>query len=309
MNSPKTSLILTLAVFAVLFVAFTMGCAKNTTPQPRLHDTVTVIKNDTLLKKDTVKITDTLNICKPDSTVNLSKGLLLYLPFSNSIADSSGNGNPTQSSGGTVLTTDRNGYSNNAFGANGLGEEVLVTNNGSIQFDTAYSLSFAFMLNSYGSQTFVSFVDPLTGNGPSFNIGMGTTILNGQYLDLGLSDATSGCNNSGFYDPNKILDTTSFVPTLNVWYNAIYIYHRGTIQIYVDGTLVSTKKGSGSTANLCPASKFIVGAWWNGGKQGINGKLDNIRLYNRVLTAKEIIVLSENYLVNANRYQPAVRTH
>jgi hypothetical protein len=299
MNLKKTSL--ALAVFSVLAIAFTIGCAKNSNPKPPIHDTVTVKKTDTL--------TDTLYVTKPDSSVNLTKGLLVYLPFAGNIADSSGNGNPTQSSGGTVLTTDRNGYSNNAFGTTGNGEEVFVTNNGSIKFDTAYTLSFSFLLNSYGSQTFVSFVNPATGNGPSFNVGMGTTILGGQYLDLGLSNVTSGCDNSGASDPNKLLDTTTVIPALNTWYNAIYAYYKGTIKVYVNGALVSTKQSAGPTAQLCPSSQLIVGAWWNSDKQGIKGKLDNIRLYNRTLTAKEITTLSQSYLVVGTSVKPSVRTN
>jgi len=60
---------------------------------------------------------------------------------------------------------------------------------------------------------------------------------------------------------------------------------------------------------LCPSSQFIVGAWWNGGQQGINGKLDNIRLYNRNLTAKEIITLSQSYLVVGTSLKPGIRTN
>ena len=167
----------------------------------------------------------------------------------------------------------------------------------------------SFLLNSYGSQTFVSFVNPTTGNGPSFNVGMGTTILGGQYLDLGLSNITAGCDNSGAWDPNKILDTTTVIPALNTWYNAIYAYHKGTIRVYVNGALVSTKQSAGPTAQLCPSSQLIVGAWWNSDKQGINGKLDNVRLYNRTLTAKEITTLSQSYLVVGTSVRPGVRTN
>src|SRR5579872_3504588 len=73
------------------------------------------------------------NLQPPDTTVNLTKGLLLYLPFSGSIADSSGNNNPTQAVG-SVLTYDTHGYANNAFGGTGNGERIYVTNNGSISF-------------------------------------------------------------------------------------------------------------------------------------------------------------------------------
>jgi len=300
MNRKTPWIVAGLAIFSIA-LATGFGCIK-TSPRP-WHG-----MDSTATKTDTITIHDTICSCS-DSCVDLKKGLLVYLPFAGNIVDSSGNNNPTTAVG-SVLTTDRNGYTNNAFGTTGLGEEVLVTNNGSIKFDTAYTLSLVFMVNSYSSQTFVSFVDPATGNGPSFNIGMGTTTPGtAHYLDLGLSDTTSGCGASGANDPNKILETTSFIPQLNVWYNAIYIYHKGTINIYVNGTLIATKTGSGSKANLCPASKFIVGAWWNGDKQGIAGKLDNIRLYNRVITPKEITTLSQNYLVNANSVKPGIRTN
>src|ERR1700760_1841290 len=106
---------------STLFIA----CTKNTTPiPPPVHDTIYATK--------------------PDPTVNLTKGLLVYLPFSGNIADSSGNGNPT-SSVGSVLTYDTHGYANNAFGATGNGERVIVSNNGSIRFDTAWTLSLDFM--------------------------------------------------------------------------------------------------------------------------------------------------------------------
>ncbi|HLZ88081.1 MAG TPA: hypothetical protein VKQ52_12590, partial [Puia sp.] len=110
-------------VFSGLLVLF--SCTKNANPTPPIHDTVTVIKNDT------TKLTDTLYASKPDTTVNLTKGLLVYLPFSGNIADSSGNGNPTQAVG-SVLTYDAHGYANSAFGGTGNGEKVIVTNNGSI---------------------------------------------------------------------------------------------------------------------------------------------------------------------------------
>jgi hypothetical protein len=40
----------------------------------------------------------------------------------------------------------------------------------------------------------------------------------------------------------------------------------------------------------------------------MNGKLDNVRLYNRVLTPHEIAALSSNYQVTSNSQRPAVRT-
>jgi hypothetical protein len=289
----KTLAFIVIAFFVTVVVV--LSCTKNSNPQPPIHDTVTV------------NTTDTLYATKPDPTVNLTKGLLLYLPFSGNIADSSGNANPTSASGGTVLTYDAHGYANSAFGATGAGQKIYVTNNGSIKFDTAYSISFGFMVNSTGLQTYMSMVDPVTGHGPSFIIG--TTLPGVQSIDMGTNDISSDCGVDGTNNSTNIADTTGFVPQLGAWYNAIGIYHKGSVQFYINGVLVGSKTGNGTASLLCPASQIVIGAWWNSDPQGFNGKLDNIRLYNRVLTPHEIVALSSSYQITSNRQRPSLQTH
>ncbi|HTI90600.1 MAG TPA: LamG domain-containing protein, partial [Puia sp.] len=263
------------------------------------HDTVTVTKVDTL--------TDTLYATKPDPTVNLNKGLLLYLPFSGNIADSSGNNNPTQAVG-SVLTYDAHGYANSAFGGTGHGEKIYVTNNGSIQFDTAYTLSFGFMVSdTVANQTFFSMIEPTTGVGPSFFYGNSRPSVATDIF--GTEDITLGCDSYGKNDNYNLADTTTFSPLPNAWYNAICVYHKGTNQVYINGKLISTKTGIGTSANLCPASKIIIGAWWDGDPQSFTGKLDNFRLYNRVLTPNEIVKLSSSYQVTSNSVRPVLHTN
>src|SRR5260221_9494699 len=269
MNPKKTSLTLSLAIFFMLAAAFTIGCSKNSNPQPPIHDTITVIKKDTL--------TDTLYATKPDPTVNLTKGLLVYLPFSGNIADSSGNGNPTTSTA-NVLTYDAHGYSNNAFGATGNGERVYVTNNGSIVLDTAFTLSFGFMVNDNRTETYISMVDPATGKGPTFIVGTTLPAYPNKF-DIGIGDITTGCGNYGTIDNVNIADSTGFIPNPGSWYNAIVAYHKGSLQFYINGKLVSTKAVNGNKLLNCPNSQMIIGAWWNGDTQSFNGKLDNIRLH------------------------------
>jgi hypothetical protein len=296
---------LSVGILFVVVIIFSNGCAKSANPQPPINDTITVIKNDTTVK------TDTLYSKMPDSTVNLTKGLLLYLPFSGNIADSSGNGNPTTAIG-SVLTYDAHGYSNNAFGATGNGEEILVTNNGSIQFDTAYSLSYDFMVNAANQNAmYIVMVDPVTGEGPSFTTG--TPLPGVPYLLFGTEDVTLGCSADGRNDNVNVVDTSGLIPVPGSWYNAIAIYHRGSAQLYVNGQLLATKTGLGTEANFCTSSQIIIGNWWNGAQpvnsESMNGKLDNIRLYDRVLTAHEIATLAQNYQVTSTQSQhPALKT-
>src|SRR5215471_4696414 len=111
----------------------------------------------------------------------------------------------------------RHGYSLN-------GEKIYVTNNGSIKFDTAFSISFGFMLNNNRVETYISMVDPTTGNGPSFIIGT-TLPAVPNMMDMGINDVSKGCSSSGYIDNKSIVDTINWQPVPGSWYNAIGIYH------------------------------------------------------------------------------------
>ena len=294
-------ILLLIGVIAGSFLTLFNSCTKNSNPKPPVHDTVTVTKHDT------TQLTDTLYATKPDPTVNLTKGLLVYLPFSGNIADSSGHNNPTEATG-PVLTYDMHGWANNAFGATGTGYRVEVTNNGSINFDTAYTISLDFMVNTNGYHAYLSMIDPATGNAPSFIVGTNTPGIN--YLDFGTSDYVPNlCDQYGENNPTHSNDTTNFIPQVGAWYNAIWSYHKDTLQVYINGNLINTKVISGTgKSQLCPNSKVVVGGWWDGGPVGINGKLDEVRLYNRVLTPHEITWLARNFQVTSTRAKPGVKT-
>jgi Concanavalin A-like lectin/glucanases superfamily len=292
----KSALFIAATLCFVISLSSVVSCSKNSNPQP-IHDTVTVIKNDTT--------TDTLYATKPDPTVNLTKGLLLYLNFTGNIADSSGNNNQTTAVG-NVLTYDTHGYANNAFGADGGGEAIYVTNNGSIKFDTAWSLSFDFMVNDVRTETYISMVDPVTGYAPSFIAG--TTLPGVPYIDLGTGDVSTGCNSYGTNNNINVADTTNFIPVPGSWYNFVGIYYEGSVKTYINGVLVGTKVGQGTAANLCPNSQVIIGAWWNSQPLNMNGKMDNVRLYDRQLTPHEIVALSSNYQVTSTKITPGLRT-
>lgn len=285
-----------LLIFGLVSLCFALpffnSCSKDS--KPPVHDTTTVIKHDTLVVPP-----------PPDPTVNLKTGLLVWLPFSGNIADSSGNGNPTTAVG-SVLTYDAHGYANNAFGGTGAGERIYVTNNGSIKFDTAYSMSFGFMVNDNRQQSYACMVNTPDGKGPTFLIG--TTYTGVNSIDWGTEDITLGCSSYGGNDNTNIVDTTTFLPVPGSWYNLVAIYHRGTAQIYINGNLISTKVGVGTQANLCPNAKLVIGGWWDGQPLSLNGKLDNFRLYNRVLTPHEIAALAGNYQVTSNKVKPGLQT-
>jgi hypothetical protein len=229
----------------------------------------------------------------PVSDVHLKNGLLVYLPFQGNMADSSGNGNSTAPLPGTTLTYDEHGTPNNAFGGTGNGEGIQVINNGSIKFDTAFSVSFDFMIRSFGTNTLFSMSDYNTGKGVSFDISTG--IPGYQNLVFGVANAQNGCDQYPSNVTNMTTDTTGFIPQPESWYNLIAIFQSGTLKVYINGKLISTKTSNSHTVMICPTASLMVSGWWAGGQYAsLNGKMDEVRLYNRVLNADEISTLAKN---------------
>jgi len=235
---------------------------------------------------------------------DLTRGLLLYLPFSGSIADSSGNNNPTTALGGASLTYDVHGYANSAFGGTGNGERIVVTNNGSIQFDTAFTFSASVLSRTTQGQTFVSMVKRASGKGVTFGLGYGIPGI--TRVNFTVSNSLATCDDVTSV-ANTVVDTSNLTLQPESWYNLVVIFHKGTLQMYANGQLISTKTGASNTVPICPDAEIIIGGWWDSGNaQSINGKMDNVRLYNRVLMPEEIAMLAQHYQPNSNSIRQLV---
>jgi len=239
------------------------------------------------------------------STVaDLRRGLMLYLPFNGSLADSSGNNNPVQKVGGGGLTYDEHGYANSAYNSTG-GAALLVTNNGSIKFDTAYTVSLSVMMRTSQLQIFMSMVDFATGHSPIFNLG--TNVQGANNFKFATNDVTEACGTWGDPTaPQQVRDTTSFIPQVESWYNIVCIYHRGTGSVYVNGQLVGTSTSTGTLAKFCSDAQVVIGGWWSVDPESLDGKIDNVRMYNRVLIPEEIAMLATHYQPTSNSIRQTI---
>ncbi len=168
----------------------------------------------------------------------------------------------------------------------------MVTNNGSITFDTAITVSANVMSKTIARYGILEFVD--NTNGQSYTFGVATVSTSPFNFDYSVSNHLATCNGLPT-NSNTFADSTSFIPEPESWYNIVVIFHKGTLSAYVNGKLISTKSGGDNTVAVCPSAKLIVGGWWDGDPASINGKLDEIRLYNRVLNADEIAELSKEF--------------
>jgi hypothetical protein len=286
----------------IITVVLAIACVKSSAPTPHVTDTVTVTKMDTLV------------LPPPNDTPNLTNGLVLYLPFNGSFADSSGNGNTVTAIGGGTLGYDMHGYAQSAFSSTGNGERLVVSNNGVYDVDTALSVSFDFMIrgvaNNNALQVFLSIVDTANGNGPTFNCGLNIPGAPNVF-NFGANAASTGCDASGDNNPQNKYDTSTFSPVIGSWYNVILMYANGTQWIYINGQLISAKGGFPPAVQVCPDANFVIGGWWNGDPKSINGELDEVRFYNKTLNAKQIAWLSRNFQPNSisTKAGPGVRSN
>lgn len=281
-------------IVSLLSIGLFAACTKNSNPKT-IYDTVTVVKNDTI------------RLPPPNDTPNLTNGLVLYLPFTNgSFADSSGLNNTVTAIGGATLGYDMHGYAQSAFNSTGNGAVLAVTNNGSYSVDTAFSLSFDFTVRNNNQMIFCSIVDMVNGNGPTFNVGINLP-SSPETLTFGINSSTSDCGASGDGNPLNRGDTTTFVPQPGSWYNAICTFTAGTVRVYINGQLIQSSGGGSPSVLFCPNSTFVVGGWWNGDLQNINGEIDELRFYNRTLSAAQIAWLSRNFQIHSNAQKPGLQ--
>jgi len=294
---------LTICIAAFILVSLAISCTKNPITPPPVHDTVVVIKTDTTIKTDTIPYVD-------PAINSLKNGLVLYLPLNGTMVDSSGYGNTVTAVNGGGLTYDMHGHPNCAFGGNGTGGRLIVSNNGAYKVDSAFSISFDFEINvSNGSTvTFLSLVNPTTGNGPTFNLGLNEPTHPYNFYFGDNAAMGSDCSSSGLANgANSVHDITSFTPLINNWYNAVCVFKNGADQVYINGNLVDSATKVVSPALFCTDANFIVGGWWNSDPQSINGRLDEVRFYNRVLTPHEITYLARNFQVNSTKQNPGLK--
>lgn len=197
-----------------------------------------------------------------------SSGLISYWGFGNTTNDSSTNGNNGTIVGSSSFVPDRFGISNNAFGFVGNTDIICTTN--SFNNIQVFSISLWFKTSNSG---FIFGSD----NGQCTHGGMWDRFVyikpNGNVEFYVFNGTQQYCTTSGNYKDN-------------LWHNAVAVLSSSGMKLYIDGVL------SGQNNAVTSAENYL-GFWRMGGLQSVGsatmiGSLDDIGLWNRVLTQDEI---------------------
>jgi len=98
---------------------------------------------------------------------------------------------------------------------------------------------------------------------------------------IGYSDST----HFGVWKNNgTLLVSTTALPSFNAWHYITYVKNGSNNYLYIDGTQVNTS----TTATDSSAATTLTAGMTPGGTNYFNGKLDEIRVYTRALSATEI---------------------
>jgi len=252
----------------------------------------TALNLSTLLQTGTYYVSQTINGCESLMRASVSvtitvpsgneqiptNGLVAYYPFNGNANDTSGNG-----SNGTVtaatLTSDRFGNSNTAYSFDGVNSYIDAVIPNIPKNNAARTISGWFKTND-------TFSDPNKYDASIFNYG---TLAKLQRLSLsvyskGYLQMISGASFSSddFYINN-------FDYANNDWYFFTLTYDGTKISIFVNGQLVVQKAVNLDTVgNIFRIGQRISG---DNVKEGFKGTIDDIAIWNRVLTPEEISAL------------------
>lgn len=214
-----------------------------------------------------------------------TNGLVAYWPMNGSFTDAGPFNIPVTNYGATT-TTNYVGAPNSAMNFSNPGAYNVVTQyathpvNSNLSFGTAqdFTIDFSFYANS-----------PFIHTGGFYDNNL-------NYSGLGVWFWTAnGYPQIQFNFKNGSVGTTNGAFQLGVWKHVCCVRSGASLQIYINGVLnVTGSPGSSTPVYSYPArfgTMFFSGyspAEYN----GFNGKLDEFRIYNRALTAAEILALS-----------------
>ncbi len=238
------------------------------------QDTMYVVHNNGEIARFAISDIDSVIFYSPLSS--LKEGLLLHLPFNGNAKDSSIYGNHGFALG-AILAKDRHGLENHAYYFDGVDDFVEVAHDTSLYVYNEFSISVwinPLSFNRMGSRI----VDKSIGS--SYGLNLDTYDKNFEGRRIRLQAA-----NSGLYMSETPLDTATWyhiVTTFKDGYNAIYI--NGQLDFEATGPITYLKNAD-TPLRIGFDTGVRVGPDYD---DGFHGYIDDVRLYNRVLTEDEI---------------------
>lgn len=215
--------------------------------------------------------------------VNLTQGLIAHYPFSGNANDISGN-NINGTVTNATLTTDRYGNASSAYYFNASNSYI--------------ELPFSNLYNFAPQDSFSISVWVLPDQGYSWPA-QAVVVKAPFHSDFTLSQWNYGSYILNYkamsgYAYNHVLNGTTTFTSTQCWYNIITTYKNGIWKLYVNGVLEASDPSQTKFILQDGFSKIVFGKKGESFGDFYKGKMDDVRLYNRVLTQDEAMLLSQS---------------
>jgi len=207
-------------------------------------------------------------------------GLIAEYIFNGNANDTSGNGNNGIVNGATI-TTDRFGNTGKAYSFDGVGDNILfyIANDAVfLSSSTTYSISLWFNASSSGG-----YIDIGAGRGCIYLRDM---VAGFSYdRSIKFSDNDNGklaIRDNPTFGGTANIETTNTIISFDVWYHTVLVIEDTSAKVYLNNTLESTVSVLSN-----PLYLFHIGSaqrFWS-------GTVDDVRIYNRALSAVEVMML------------------
>ncbi len=212
-----------------------------------------------------------------------TSGLVGYWPFNGNANDESGNENHGTVNGAT-LTTDRNGNANSAYSFSN--QTVSINHNTDLGISQSGGFSVSLWYLVTGNQNVQHLIGKRPNGAQQFNWQIAFNYPASQGINFG--------GNINFTDAGIVSDYTS---TLNSWIHCIGTYDNGTWSLFFNGNMYA----SITSSLFYPDTNCPLTIGNSGSFQPFYGKIDDVLIYNRALSAEEV-----NALYTGVPYVPTV---
>jgi hypothetical protein len=216
----------------------------------------------------------------PASCADITTGLAARFDFTGNATDLSGNNNNGTVNGAT-LTTDRFGNPNSAYLFNGTTDNITVNSSTSLNFQTANKFSISYWINpatlSASQSSFV--INKQIGSGANqdgWNSVVDVDYSSGFRIQNGTSTSACALNSN----PSSI--------ATNQFYHIVQVYNNGTSYIYKNGILLNQSSCSALIGDNTSTMLIGLPTFTYSNVKGFNGKIDDIRIYNRSLSQCDV---------------------
>ena len=271
-------------------VTDTNGCIGYDTTFISLIDPTITASTETICIGDSTELEVALQDPCNTPEGSLSDGLLGWWPFCGNANDESGNGNNGTVNGAT-LTTDRFGFANSAYDFDGIDDEIIV--NEVTQLDGTTTLTLSCWINLDDVTTTggggAGFVPIISKWGPSGLWPESSYILGLEDDKIVYNiDASQNIPNYPYtvQTPNNLL--------AQEWYHLVAQNDLNQMRIYINGQIAAVidEPNEGNSDNN---TELRFAAWWadvNSSYSNLDGRIDDVGLWDRILTISEIQSLS-----------------